>query len=343
MSKESDDLEHTVRLDTNKHTDPYETIDENHADPFAHHNIPEGTHNHAEDEVDFNELSKEIDALSHTFDSTPHNQAASKTPASTPSNQGENTKKILYANKKEPYPGDTTDMSKKSAMDIDDKGKTTHHKIHEKKASQGMNIAMLGIAMIALAAGLAGIWASMSVQSQIDALSAQVQAIKNDPLSRQLANQQAELIAAQKQLIKHQQALSDLKRQYKALAFQQQAGNQTVQENPDIAGSKAAPTPAATTSPPVVHEVERKTPPTSPDKNTWSVVISSHDSMKKAKLAQQHEARKGMQTRIVAATVHGQKWYRIVSTGFTDKQQAIKLANQLKKQGNTDTWVQFNP
>jgi len=198
------------------------------------------------------------------------------------------------------------------------------------KPSNGISVAILAISLIALAAGLTGIWASMSSQSQIDSLSAQLDTMQNNPLNNQAGAQQSELIAVQKQLI-------SLKQDVDSLKVKPEITPLTNHVPVEIIKPVAKVSPAVITPVTPIKEVKP-----SLQKNTWNVIISSHDSMKKAKREQQREAIKGMQTSIVAVVVKGSNWYRIVATGFADKQQAVSFAHKLKKQGITDAWIQYN-
>jgi len=227
----------------------------------------------------------------------------------TPSSNTAPTNKKNMTKAKDPAPISTT---KKTASPTN-------------KPSKGISAAMLFIPSIALIAGLTGVWASMSSKSHIDTLSAQLNAVESNRL-----NNQEEFIAIQKQLTSLKRELDSLKVKHKSPALIKSETSNIIQP-----ATKVVPAIITPTTP--VQEMK----PTLL-KNTWNVIVSSHDSMKKAKKEQQREAIKGMKTSIVAVIVKGKNWYRIVATGFTDKQKAITFTHKLKQHGISDAWVQYN-
>ena len=193
------------------------------------------------------------------------------------------------------------------------------------KPSKGISAAMLFISSIALITGLTGVWASMSSKSHIDTLSAQLNAVESNRL-----NNQEEFIAIQKQLTSLKRELDSLKVKHKSPALIKSETSNIIQPATKVVPAIITPTTAVQEMKPTLL------------KNTWNVIVSSHDSMKKAKKEQQREAIKGMKTSIVAVIVKGKNWYRIVATGFTDKQKAITFTHKLKQHGISDAWVQYN-
>ncbi len=344
MSKENnpEDLESTVRLDMREITNPYDD-----ATPPSNDSIedifkstefssePDISYELPEESISFDDLSKEMNELSNEFED---NLQKEKVPQATVKAEKSIEEKAIpkaeaTENKRGTTPVKTTTPStdKKKTETKSDAPATAKKQpavSHTSKPSNGINLAILGISLIALVAGVTGLWTSMSSQSQIDALTAQLDSMQNNPLNNQAGAQQSELIAVQKQLISLKQDVDSLKVKPKIVPLTDHVPA-VVTHKPITKVSPAIVTPAKEVKPTL-------------QKNTWNVVISSHDSMKKAKREQQREVIKGMQTSIVGVVVKGNNWYRIVATGFTDKQQAVNFAHKLKKQGITDAWVQYN-
>jgi len=358
MSKENnpEDLESTIRLDMRKISNPYDdptppsvdsiedilSYEDFSTDPTVSYDISEETIISVEDNIDFDELTKEMNELSNEFDDKTQETTIT---VDKPIKEKVATKvdkpiKEETAPKEMPSE-DRPDVPVKPITSSTDTRKVKKAKpptvkkqqpdSNANKPSNGVSMAMLGISLIALIAGLAGAWASMSTQSQIDALSSRINVVQNDLQNYQSTNQQSELVAVQKQLISLKQDVDSLKVKRETIPLTNNVPVETTIK-PVVKVSPAVITPVVP-----IKEVK----PT-PQKNTWSVIISSHDSMKKAKREQQREVIKGIQTSIVAVVVKGNNWYRIVATGFADKQQAVSFAHKLKKQGITDAWVQYN-
>lgn len=364
-----EDLESTIRLDMTKIASPYDAEASTDVDsiedifnseefanePTISYDIPEETFISAEENIDFDDLTKEMNELSNEFD---HNIQKEKAPQ-TAIVEDKPIKEKVATNvekpiKKEAAPKASPSEDKqgvltKSATPSTDKkeSKPQEPKPQESKqkeaspapkkqqpasakSSNGIGVAMLGISLIALVAGLTGVWTSMSSQSQIDSLSAQLSAIQSNQQSNQPNSQQSELIAVQKQLISLKQTVDSLKVKPETQPVTSNAPANIVEPVAKISPAVITPVTPIKEVKPVLH------------KNTWNVIISSHDSMKKAKRAQQREAIKGMQTSIVPVVVKGNHWYRIVATNFADKQQAMAFTHKLKKQGIADAWIQYN-
>jgi len=364
MTKENkpEDLESTIRLDMTKISDPYDTPsspavdsieDILNAEDFSDdslnisYDLPEETIISAEESIDFDDLTKEMNELSNEFEINIQKEKAPQAPIveNKPIEEKIATK-VEKPIKKEPAPKvspseykqdvpakavtPTADKKKPVAKEASPTAKKQQATSVTSKSSNGISTAMLGISLIALIAGLTGAWTSMSSQSQIDALSAQLNAMQNNSQGSQPDSQQSELIAVQKQLISLKQTVDSLK-------VKPETAPLTNNAPADIVKPIAKISPVVITPVTPIKEVKPVL-----RKNTWNVIISSHDSMKKAKREQQREAVKGMQTSIVPVVVKGNNWYRIVATGFADKQQAVAFTHKLKKQGIADAWIQYN-
>jgi len=225
--------------------------------------------------------------------------------------------------KSTPQKTNTAEINKsatEASSSTKEQAKTTSN---TEKTSSGNGSAIF-MALIALVAGGFGVWTSMSSQAQIDSLSTQLNTMQNNYLSNQ-----SELVTIQKEL-------STLKKE--SIRLQDNAKAPTLPDNKNaIVKPVQSILPVAITPRTPIKEVQ----PVSL-KNTWSVIVSSHDSMKKAKNEQQREAMKGMKTSIVAVVVKGKNWYRIVATGFAEKQQAVAFTHKLKQQGISDAWIRYN-
>jgi len=373
----SEDLERTIRLNPKKVMDPYDdptppSVDSIedlfNGDDFADisdvsFEQPEETTVSALETIDFDHLTKEMNELSHEFDLNAleegvkvavkedkpiEKKASSTTAEETPPKVKEESqvsvKEDKPVEKKTPEKTSSTketspeisavknkqDKISKPDTDLTDKKEVKKAKgpapiVATKKSSNGITTAMLFISLIALAAGFAGAWTSMSSQSQIDALSTQLNTAQNNALDNQ-----AELITMQAELSSLKQALASLKPNHETPTLIKSEPAKVVQPAKKISPATITPiTPIKEVKPTLL-------------KNTWNVIISSHNSIKKAKTEQQRESIKGMNTSIVAVVVNGKNWYRIVATGFTDKQQAVNFAKKLKQQGISDAWIQYN-
>lgn len=377
-----EDMERTVRLDTQKIMDPYGNPTPPSVDsiedilsaaefsdtPDISFEDPEEIIVSPQENIDFDNLTKEMNELSHEFEfnaleekeevpvTAPENKPIEKnvpiaedkpkeaTVAVTEdkSEKENSTEKLSNTNTKETSPKvsepkakqGTTSTSEIPPVDKKDVKKkkepapiSATKKINPtaNKPSNGITTAMLFISLIALAAGFTGAWSSMSSQSQIDTLTAQLNTLQNNPL-----NNQPDLSAIQTQLTSLKQALASLKMKHETPPLMKHEAVNIIKLTKKLS-------PAVIT--PITPVQEMK--PTLP-KNTWNVIISSHDSMKKAKKEQQRETIKGMKTSVVAVVVKGKNWYRIVATGFADKQKAISFTHKLKQHGISDAWIQYN-
>ncbi len=384
----SEDIERTIRLNANKVMDPYDNPtppsvdsieDLFNSDDFsntsdASFELPDEAIVSSPENVDFDDLTKEMNQLSDEFDLNALEEVSDNVPApvkedkpiekkvtekvsSAPTNETapetmpvtaiedepaekKNAEKISSTNQttsKASAAKNQQDHISKPEIDSTDKKEIKKEKepapipiakkavANTNKPSNGISVAMLFISLIALAAGFTGAWTSMSLQSQIDKLSTQLSAAENTRLDNQ-----AKLITMQAELSSLKQTLADLKLQHETPALIKSEPAKVVKP-----AKKLSPATITPTTP--IKEVK----PTLL-KNTWNVIISSHDSIKKAKSEQQRESIKSMNTSIVPVVVKGKNWYRIVATGFTDKQQAVNFAQKLKQQGISDAWVQYN-
>jgi len=350
MSKENkpEDLEKTIRLDTKEIADPYDNPTPPSVDSIE--DILHDTHDSSNNSFDTSEdisLSPQENFDSHKTDEEvielgdafEFNILEAETPKDDITTTAIETKIAgdpSHTPEHEDFPNEQAITNNEATKENDDTLSTDDKKektpvtasetaTHTSKPSSGISFAMLSISLVALVAGFSSAWISMSSQSQIDSLSSQLNTLQNSRL-----NNLPEFVTMQNEL-------ATLKQEFAALQLKPQTPTLTSQkENTDVVAVKEV-LPITITPSNSLHENK----PTHNNK-TWNVIISSHDSMKKAKQEQHRENIRDMQTSIVAAVVKGKNWYRIVAQGFTTKKQAIDFTHKLKKQGITDAWIQHN-
>jgi len=195
-------------------------------------------------------------------------------------------------------------------------------KSYSYRSSKRISIAALCIALIALIAGVYAINIRFSKGKQIHQLSSDVYSIQT---SKETNPDHATLLAVQKELEMVKQELVTLQGQLKTSLLEKQKEHTNLEK---------------VAVPPVnmqVKQAQKATPQI--NTHTWTVIISSHNSMAKAKNQQQRQPIKGMQTSIIAANVKGHPWYRVVAAGFPNRQSALEFVQKLKQQGITDAWM----
>jgi len=350
-----DDLESTIRLDSKQAMDPYSepspTSIDSIEDVFAGdqkqateevYELPEEAIVSTEDSLDLTNLNNEANEISNEFEFNILDEEATETiEASTTENKpiDKNITDDATSTEQSEEPPVVSDTNQNldnnsASMNIDEKeminppvntAPNPPATTPAKKASSGTSIAMLLIALIALAAGSTGTWVSMSLQAQVDELYNELSAVHNER-----ANYLHELTETQKQLAILKQELNTLQLKHV------ESVTKIEPKTTIITPAKTSPTVAITPTTPI-KEVKPST-----KKNTWNVIISSHNSRKKAELEQKSKAIRGLQTHIVAVTVKGKNWYRLVANGFTSKEQAVNFTHKLKKSGITDAWIQRN-
>jgi len=364
MSKDNkpEDLENTIRLDTKQIMDPYanpaptiESIEDvfnaDHDVANTPYHLPEEAIVPSEENIDLSDLNKEVNELSNEFEfnilEEPKNEVQKIVPEDFPMDNKPVEKEIPETNndttsQEEIVTEEAPESHKKSTAEkpdllpTDDKkeitktaapaSETKEHSTNSNKPSGGINIAMLFISLIALASGFTGAWVSMSLQAQVDSLYTELSAVHNNH-SNYL-----------QELTENQKKLAILKQELATLQLKQVTSPSDIKQKTAIIVPVKKALPAAITPTTPIKEIIK---PAS-HKNTWNVIISSHNLLKKAKLEQQNKIISAIQTNIVPAVVKGRNWYRIVATGFADKQQAVSFTHKLKKQGITDAWVQYN-
>ncbi len=78
--------------------------------------------------------------------------------------------------------------------------------------------------------------------------------------------------------------------------------------------------------------------------STWSVVISSHESMEEARMKKKELAASGIQSNITDSIIRGQKWYRLETGSWHSADEAKKALKQLEKKTQIpDLWIKKNP
>ena len=349
------DLENTIRIDTKEITDPYASPNpssiDNIEDVFSAsessdiaYKLPEEAIISPEENVDLNDLNKEVNEISsefefNTLDEKAKEEVQTSETESKPIDK-KVTEEISNTDKQEaPSSPSTVKQSIEENPDTLPSSKKEQQKsvapvipvetvettTEAKKCSNGISVAMLFISLIALASGFTGAWVSMSLQPQVDSLYTELSAVHNNRSSYL-----HELTETQKQLAILKQELATLQLKYVASAIETKA-------KPVITVAVKKALPATITPTTLINEVK-----STPHKNTWNVIISSHASIKKAKQQQQSKTISGMQTSIVAVVVKGKNWYRTVAKGFTSKQQAVNFTHKLKEQGIADAWIQRN-
>jgi len=347
-----EDLESTIRLDSKQVMDPYanpaptiESIEDvfgtdNDAANAPYH-LPEEAIVSSEGNIDLSGLNKEVNELNNEFEfnilEESKNEISEDKPVektvtekSSNINDKEDTapKEAPVSNKKttaeEPHVLPTE--AKKEPQDTSTPSSETKEiSTNTTKPSSGISIAMLLISLVALAAGFTGAWVSMSLQAQVDSLYTELSTMHNNR-----SNYLRELTDTQKQLV-------TLKQELATLQLKEVTSSTNIKQKPAIVVDAQKALPATITPSTPIKEVK----PTA-HKNTWNVIISSHDSLKKAELEQHSKVMDEIQTTIVPAVVKGHHWYRIVANNFASKEQAVNFTHKLKKQGIADAWVQHN-
>jgi len=357
MSEKKEDLESTVRLETNIIADPYDdptppSIDSIedlfNSDDFADaadvsFDLPEENIISPQGAIDFDDLTKEMNDLSSEFElNILEEEKVQVAVTEDKPTEKKVTEKVSNTTTKETSPKTATPKAKQDKISEPDTPPTDKKELkktkepapisvtkkttpHTNKSSNGISTAMLCLSLVALIAGLTGAWTSMSSQSQIDTLSAKLNVIQSNH-----SNNEPGFTAIQKQLISLKQELATLQLKHATSSLIKNEASNIIKPVKKLSPAVITPiTPIKEVKPTLL-------------KNTWNVIISSHDSMKKAKKEQRREAVKGMKTSIVAVVVKGKNWYRIVATGFVDKQQAVNFTHKLKQQGISDAWIQYN-
>ena len=340
MAKDTD-IESTVRIDSQSLVNEQHKASEDLLSPDTLDNSSDASLSDADtmilptqESIDFDELNDEFDALDDLDN-------AEKTPSAPQAIQL------------------TEDMMIKDS-DAKTPSSPTSDENTPQTPSQGIGKLWILLILLSLFAALGSIWMSLNTQMRIDELATQLEFMENTAPTSSAAgsNHDKALMDIHEQLDQLEQRVTQLNVQLASSNHQDATETQSTMEKskPEISPTMITPTTPITSSSPaiatapakkeaakkVVKQAAKQTlqPLPKPLTTEWQVVISSHNAIKKAKAEQQRESIKAMQTHIQPVMVKGTQWYRVVATGFANKQEAISFTQKLKRLGIPDAWIQ---
>ncbi len=354
MAKDTD-IESTVRIDSQALINEQNHTSEDLLSPDTFDDISEVSFSDADTMVLPTQESIDFDELNDEFEVEDDLGSAEEVPSApqkkvNKSNDDEHTSKPIHLSE---------DMMIKD-NDAEIPSFPTTDESASQKPSQGIGKLWALLILLSLFAALGSIWMSLNTQMRIDELAVQLEFMENTAPTSSAAgsNNDEELMDMHEQLDQLEQRFTQLKVQLASSSHQNVAETQSTVEKskPETSPVVISPTtPVASSSPaiaksPAKKEVVKKVvkqatkqavkPMPKPLTTEWQVVISSHNTMKKAKAEQERKSIKAIKTHIQPVMVKGKQWYRVVATGFANKQEAMHFTQKLKQQGIPDAWIQ---